>query len=135
LSSPRLGNAHACFRPGQNSCWLPRKSLSARHLAGTPTIGLGGRTGAQQARLYLAAIDERDRRIEDHALASFQSGNYFHLRSQVARDPDVADLSFAVLDHSRLQAVAVEEQSLRRNGEGRRLARYREFNLAVDAGR
>src|SRR5229473_183375 len=57
------------------------KGLSARHLSGTPTVGLGGRTGAQQAQLYLAAIDERDWRIEDHTLASSQSGVYFHPRA------------------------------------------------------
>jgi len=86
-------------------------------------------------RLYLAAIDERDWRIEDHALASSQSGVYFHPRAQVACDPDGADLGFAVLDDGRLQAVAVEEQSLRRNGEGRRLARYLELDRAIDSGR
>src|SRR5260370_18740661 len=57
------------------------KGRSAQHLSGTPTVGLGGRTGAQQAQLYLAAIDERDWRIEDHTLASSQSGVYFHPRA------------------------------------------------------
>src|SRR5260370_20690922 len=103
--------------------------------SGTLTIGLGGRTGAHRARLYLAAIDERDWRIEDHTLASSQSGVYFHPRAQVARDPDGADLSFTVLDDGRLQAIAVEEQSLRRNDEGPRLAPYLQLDRAVDAGR
>src|SRR5271163_1564905 len=80
--------------------------------------GLGGRTGAQRAQLYRAAIDERDWRIEDHALAGSQSGVYFHPRAQVACDPDGADLGFAVLDDGRLQAVAVEDEGLRRNDEG-----------------
>src|SRR6202035_1114715 len=86
-------------------------------------------------RLYLAAIDERDWRIEDHALAGSQSGVHFHPRAQVACDPDGADLGFAVLDDGDLQAVAVKEQSLRRNGEGWSLARHLELDRAIDAGR
>src|SRR5713101_2688508 len=110
---------------------VPRLGLSS----GTLTIGLGGRPCSLQARPYPAAIDERDWRIEDHTLASSQSGVYFHPRAEVARDPDGADLSFAILDDGRLQAVAVEHESLRRNGEGRRLARDLELDRAVDAGR
>src|SRR5260370_34512971 len=86
--------------------------------SGTLTIGLGGRTGAHRARLYLAAIDERDWRIEDHTLASSQSGVYFHPRAQVARDFYTADLGFTVFDPCRLHAAADEDEGLCRN-EGR----------------
>src|ERR1700739_58991 len=101
-----------------------RRPPPARKARAEQEAVLGGRTGAQRARLYFAAIDERDWRSEDHPLASPQSGVYFHPGAQVACDPDGADLGFAILDDGRLQAIAVEEQGLRRNGEGRRLARY-----------
>src|ERR1700677_3089809 len=87
------------------------------------------------ARLYLGAIDQRDWRIEDHALARAYSRVHLHLRAQVARDPDVADLGLPILDHCRLQTAAGEHDRFRRNDEGWGLARYLELDRAVNAGR
>src|SRR5215471_1838105 len=121
----------SCFWKGFSARYLVRRTGHCSRWS----IVLGGRRAAQLTWLYPAPIDERDRRIEDHTLAGAQSGVYFQPCAQVACDPDGANLSFAILDDGHLQAVAVEEQSLRRNGEGRHLARYLELDRAIDSWR
>src|ERR1700739_460210 len=84
--------------------------------------------------LNLAAVDERDRRIEGHLLSRFDATIDFDPRAEIALHFHLAELRLAVVDDGDLHSVAVEDDRVGGHQEARRLARDMEFDRAVDAG-
>src|SRR5258707_14792927 len=84
--------------------------------------------------LNLAAVAERDRRIEDHLIPRLDAAIHFDPRAKIALHFHLAELRLAVIDDGELHSVAVEDDRIGRHQEARRLARDMEFDRAVDAG-
>src|SRR6202022_2094903 len=85
--------------------------------------------------LNLAAVDERDRRIEDHLIPRLDAAIDFDPRAEIALHFHLAELRLAAVDDGNLHSVAVEDDRIGRHQEARRLARDMELDRAVDAGR
>src|SRR5258708_38808197 len=116
---------------------LLARSWSKRGAAGHISVRTQSCPRRAGVRLWahFDAIGEIDWRTKDDMLARPPSGIHFHPRAEIARHSNVADLGLVVPDHCDLKTVAVEDEGLCRNEEGRRLARYLELDRAVNAGR
>src|ERR1700722_20615597 len=82
----------------------------------------------------LAAVDERDRRIEDHLVPRLDAAIDFDPRTEIALHFHLAEFRLAVIDDGDLHSVAVEDDRIGRHQKARRLARNMEFDRAVNAG-
>src|SRR5262249_43138924 len=73
--------------------------------------------GRLAASPYFAALDKANGRIDDNLVALFDPLAYFYVRAQIARHRHLPDTRRAVLDHGDLQAIAVENDCIRRHQE------------------
>jgi hypothetical protein len=71
------------------------------------TRGLG-------TRLDPAALDEVDRRVEDHLIARLNAVARLDLRSEIARHRYLSNMRDTILDHGDVQPIAVEDACVRR---------------------
>src|SRR6202011_5678072 len=72
--------------------------------------------------LNLAAVDERDRRIEDHLIPRLDAAIDFDPRAEIALHFHLAELRLAVVDDGDLHSVAVEDYRISRHLEAPRTA-------------
>jgi len=73
--------------------------------------------------MYLAAIDEVDRRIDDQLISGLDPTDHFHPGAQIALHSYFADFHRAIGDNCDLHSVAVEDERIGRHRKARRLAR------------
>src|ERR1700751_1587659 len=76
----------------------------------------------------LAAIDERDRRIEDHLVPRLDPAVDLDPCAEIALCFHLAELSLTVVDNRDLHSLAVEDDRIGRHQEARRLARDTELD-------
>src|ERR1700732_497703 len=74
-------------------------------------------------RLDLGAVDERDRRIEDHLIPSLDATVDFDPRAEIALHFHLPELRLAVVEDGYLHSVAVEDDRVGRHQQAWRLAR------------
>src|SRR4029077_18639862 len=83
--------------------------------------------------LNLAAVDERDRRIEDQPVSRLDAAVHFDPRAEIALHFHLAELCLAIVDEGDLHSATVEDDRIGRHQEAWRLARDEELDRAVDA--
>src|SRR5216683_7841815 len=83
--------------------------------------------------LNLAAVDERDGRIEDHLITRLDAAIHFDPRAEIALHFHLAELRLSIVDDGYLHSVAVEDDRIGRHQKARRLARDMELDRAVNA--
>src|SRR5260370_35588672 len=84
--------------------------------------------------LNLAAVDERDRRIEDHLIPRLDAAIHFDPRALIALHFHLAKLRLTVVDDGDLHSVAVEDDLIVRYQDARRFSRYLGVDREVTAG-
>src|SRR6478736_6757435 len=99
------------------------RSISARRFL------LGAR-----ARRHLHAVPDADRWIQDDAVAGLEAGADLDRGAVVALQIEMAPLGDPVLEDGGAEAILVEDHRLAGNDDGRRLARHRESDAAIEAG-
>src|ERR1700722_1864522 len=69
----------------------------------------------RRPRPHPAAVHEVDRRIENHLVSRLHAVAHLDLRAEIPRDRYLLDAGDPVLDDGHLQAVAVEDDGIRRD--------------------
>src|ERR1700687_2392493 len=73
--------------------------------------------------LNLAAVDERDGRIEDHLIPRLDAAIHFDPGAEIALHFHLAELRLSIVDDGYLHSVAVEDDRIGRASEAARVRR------------